>query len=112
MLLDLSRALTFFVGIVSLYWAGIGAFFVPDSGWNERLLTMLVRLSLSAAVCLLSGLLFAWPLKSRLRTPNSLMSTLPVQLFFWGFAVIAVLFVSSWYLDSYPCTVTTSRICS
>lgn len=112
MLLDLFRALTFFAGIVSLYWAGIGAFFVPDGGWDDRLLTTLVRLSFSAGVCLLSGLLFAWPMQARLRTARFLMSTLPVQLFFWGFAAIAVLFVSSWYLDSYPCTVTTSRMCS
>lgn len=112
MLLDLSRALTFFVGIVSLYWAGISAFFVPGSGRDERLSITLVRLSLSAGVCLLSGLLFAWPINTPFRTPRSLMSTLPVQLFFWGFAVIAVLFVSSWYLDSYPCTATTSRMCS
>ena len=112
MLLDLSRALSFFVGIVSLYWAGISAFFEPATGWNERLLTTLVRLSVSAGVCLLSGLLFTWPVKSRLRTPRSLMSALPMQLFFWGSMVIAILFVSSWYLDSYPCTVTTSRVCS
>ena len=112
MLLDLSRALSFFVGIVSLYWAGISAFFVPATGWNERLLTTLVRLSLSAGVCLVSGLCFAWPVKARLRTPRFLMSTLPVQLFLWGSIVIAVLFVSSWYLDSYPCTTATSRICS
>ena len=65
MLLDLSRALSFFAGMVSLYWAGIGAFFVPAIGWNERLLTTLVRLSLSGGVCLLSGLFFAWPIKTK-----------------------------------------------
>ena len=112
MLLDLSRALSFFAGMVSLYWAGIGALFVPATGWNERLLTTLVRLSLSAGVCLLSGLFFAWPIRTRPRTSRFLMSTLPVQLFFWGLMVIAVLFVSSWYLDSYPCTMTASRVCS
>ena len=112
MLLDLSRALSFLAGIVSLYWAGIGAFFVPATGWNERLLTTLVRLSLSGGVCLLSGLFIAWPIKTRLQTPRFLMSTLPVQLFFWGLMVIAVLFVSSWYLDSYPCSIATSRFCS
>jgi hypothetical protein len=112
MLLDLSRALSFFVGMMSLYWAGTSTFFAPASGWNERLLITVVRLLLSAGVCLLSGIFFAWPIKATLRMPRSLVATLPVQLFFWGFMVIAVLFVSSWYLDSYPCTVTTSRVCS
>jgi hypothetical protein len=112
MLLDLSRALSFFAGMMSLYWAAISAFFAPESGWDERFLTTVVRLLLSAGVCLLSGLCFAWPIKTKLRTPHFLMTTLPVQLFLWGSMVIAVLFVSSWYLDSYPCTVTTSRVCS
>jgi hypothetical protein len=40
------------------------------------------------------------------------MSTLPVQLFLWTIAGITVLFLSSWYLATYPCGINISHDCS
>jgi len=112
MLLDLARALSFFLSIVSLYWATIGAFFVPGSTWEERLTVALLRLGLAACICFFSGILFSWPSGPRRQRPLPLTSTLPVQLFFWALAGITILFLSSWYLASYPCSIDISHDCS
>ncbi|HEX4284827.1 MAG TPA: hypothetical protein VHZ28_07015 [Terracidiphilus sp.] len=112
MILDLARALSFFLSILSLYWATIGAFFVPGSRWQERLLLALLRVSFAACVCFFSGLLFSWHARPSRRPPEPLVSTLPVQLFFWALAVVAVLFIGSWYLASYPCSMNPARDCS
>lgn len=111
MLLDLFKAISFFLDIVLLYAVAISAFFVPGSGWEERLDLALARLALAAAACLSSGLLFSMTTPSRSWTIRSFLTTLPVQLFFWGLSAITLLFISGWYLDSYPCTMTASRNC-
>lgn len=111
MILDLARALSFFLSILSLYWVTISAFFVPGTRWQERLTLALLRMSLAACVCFFSGLLFSWPARSS-RRPESITSTLPVQLFFWTLAGIAILFLGSWYLASYPCSVNPTADCT
>ena len=111
MLLDLSRALSFFVSILTLSWATLGAFFEPGSRLEDRLVVALLRLGLAACACFLSGLFFSWPVRS-LRRAMPLTSTLPVRLFFWTAAAIAVLFLGSWYLASYPCSINVSHDCS
>jgi hypothetical protein len=105
MLLEISQVLSFLLSILSLYWVTISAFFVPGSRWQDRLTLALLRLAL------FSGLLFSWPARPR-RRHQALVSTLPVQLFFWALAGIAVLFVSSWYIASYPCSINATYDCS
>jgi hypothetical protein len=112
MLLDLTRALSFFLSLVSLYWVTIGAFFVPGSSLQERLITALLRVAFAASVSFLSGLLFSWPSRARRPLHQPLMSTLPVQLFLWVLAGIAILFLSSWYLATYPCSINISHDCN
>jgi hypothetical protein len=95
MLLDLGRALSFFLGIVTLYVAAMDAFFQPGSRWEDRLAFACVRLALAGCVCLLSGVLFAW------NTPDQpLRSTLPVKMFLWAAGAISVLFAVCWYLHA------------
>jgi hypothetical protein len=98
MLLDLARALSFFLGIVSLYAAAISAFFVPGSHWQERLVIALLKLGFAGCICFFSGLLFAWPSRSAKHLGPPLISTLPVRVFLWSLACIAVLFIGSWFL--------------
>lgn len=109
MLLDFLKAISFFLDIVLLYGVAISAFFLPGSGWEERLDSALGRLAFAACACVLSGLLFS--MTSGSRTIRSLLTTLPMQLFFWGASAITVLFVCGWYFDSYPCTLAGSRNC-
>jgi len=111
MLLDLLRALSFLLSILSLCWVTMSAFFVPGSRWHDRLLLALLRLALAACVCFFSGLLFSWPARTSRRNPERITSTLPVQLFFWTLGGIALLFLCSWYLASYPCTLNPTADC-
>jgi hypothetical protein len=112
MLLELTRALSFFLSLVSLYWVTVSAFFVPGSTLQDRLITALLRLAFAACASFFSGLLFAWPSGDRRRPHQPLMSTLPVQLFLWAIAGITVLFLGSWYLATYPCSINISHDCS
>lgn len=113
MLLDLSRAFSFALSIASLYWVTMAAFFVPGTQWQDRLSLAVLRLALAACVCFLSGLLFSWPACAGQHSFHQpLVSTLPVQLFFWTLAAIAVLFIGSWYLASYPCSINPTGDCN
>jgi hypothetical protein len=92
MLLELGRAITFFLSIGSLYWVVTDAFFGVSTHWSERLLVAMARLLVAGCVCLGSGLLFAHPGDQRItQTP-------PVRLFFWALAVLPLLFFAAWYI--------------
>lgn len=97
-MLELAKALSFLVCILSLYWAAISAFFVPGSQWEERLWLAVFKLLAAAAICFYSGMVFSWPSRSNPNAFQRLTSTLPVRLFFWAVSGIAVLFFLSWYL--------------
>jgi hypothetical protein len=101
MLLELSRTLSFFLSILSLYPVLMSAFFVPGSRWEERLALALLNTALAGCVCFASGLLFSWPTQANPDAGQPLMSTLPVRLFFWAMTAIGILFAVSWYLEEY-----------
>jgi hypothetical protein len=97
-MLELAKAVSFLVCILSLYWAAISAFFVPGAQWEERLWLACFKLLAAAAICFYSGMVFSWPVKTNPTAFQRITSTLPVRLFFWSLGGIAVLFVLSWYL--------------
>jgi hypothetical protein len=101
MFLELTRTLSFFLSILSLYPVLVSAFFVPGSQWQERLEMSLSYIALAACVSFASGLLFCWPSPANPETGRSLLSTLPVRLFFWAITGMAILFALSWYLEEY-----------
>jgi len=101
MLLDLARAVSFLLSILSLFPAMYSAFFVPGARWEQRLALSLDHIAISACICFASGLLFAWPARAHAEARISLLSTLPVRLFFFALAAMAALFVASWYLEEY-----------
>lgn len=101
MLLDFSKAISFFLSIVSLYWVMLSAFFVPGSRWQERLAVCLLRVALAACICFASGLLFTARPAGTGKIDRSPISTLPVRLFFWALGGMALLFVLSWYIEEY-----------
>ncbi len=98
MILDIAKALSFFLSILSLYPVVLSAFFVPGSRWEERLAMALAKVGLAGCVCLLSGLLFSQPWREG-RASEHLLATLPVRLYLWTIFGVAVLFILSWYLD-------------
>ena len=101
MLLDLGKALSFILSILSLYPVMLSAFFVPGSRWEDRLSLSLLKIALSACICFTSGFLFAFRPQTRPRIAEPITTTLPVQIFFWAMAGMAILFLVSWYLEGY-----------
>lgn len=99
MLLDLTKALSFFACIVVVYHAAIHTFFVPGAKWEERLALALLKLALAACVCFLSGMVFTFPARTNPDRALALTATLPVRFFFWSAAGILVLFLGSWYFS-------------
>jgi hypothetical protein len=77
-MLELAKAATFFASILSLYWVLLTAFFLPGLHWQDRLFLTLAKLSLAAATCLLSALIFRLPLRSNPDAHQPLTSTLPL----------------------------------
>ena len=57
-MIDLGRAISLALSILSLYGMLEGAFFVPATRWEERLIISVARIGLAGCVCLASGMLF------------------------------------------------------
>ncbi len=98
MILDLAKAISFFLCIVSLYHAAIHTFFLPGTHWRERLVFALARLAFAACICLLSGLLFLVPVRTNPDRDLTLSHTPPVRLYLWSLAAMGALFLLSWFL--------------
>ncbi len=96
-MIDLGRAVSLALSILSLYGMLEGAFFVPATRWEERLIISVARVGLAGCVCLASGMLF----RHETEPAAPLVRTLPVRLFLWTLFGCAVLFVISWFLDVY-----------
>lgn len=118
MLLDLAQPVALLLSILSLYATFHAAFLVPASPVGDRLQNALVRLACAGAISLIAGMLFreaelqtearfdadfhAWfGGQPRPTLARPLHTTLPVQLFCWTTAVMAVLFTVSWYIETY-----------
>ncbi len=101
MFLEIGRGLSFILSILSLYAVLEGAFFIPGSDWLERLNLSLLRIAIAACACFASGILFALPRVKHAESDMPITSTLPVQMFFWAMAGVAILSVVSWYLEVY-----------
>ena len=98
MLLELGKAASFALCILSLYSLLISVFFEPNTSWQQRLATGLARLAVAACVSLASGLIFSIPARTNPDAGLPLWKTLPVKVFFWAAFTLAVLFVLTWYL--------------
>lgn len=101
MLLELGKVLSFFLSVMALCEALISAFFVPGIRWEERLAASALRIAIAGCVCFASGILFTMDTRAHGAPHPSLISTFPVQLFFWVLLWMSVLFALSWYLDIY-----------
>lgn len=97
MLLEIGKAVSFIVSILSLCALLESAFLVPGARWDERLVGSLLRIGIAACVCFASGLLF----RSAEHDDGPVTRTLPVKLFFWALLGMTLLFFLSWYLEAY-----------
>jgi hypothetical protein len=101
MLLELSKAFSFLVSLMSLYFVFWNSFFIPGSRWEERVWLACSSVGFAGCVCFMSGIVFRWPSAENPERDCPLLSTLPVRVFLWALVGMVVLFVSSWYLDVY-----------
>ena len=106
MLLDLTKALSFFVSMFALYPVVAGAFFVPGSHWQDRLILAAARMGLAGCLALVSGILFARPWDYKDETGQDgagrrLFAALPVRIYLWTILGVAILFQLSWYLEEF-----------
>lgn len=104
-MLELGKAVSLLLSIVSLWWLMASAFFVPGTRWEDRIAMALLHAVVAACICFASGMIFRSdePLSESEPQPGShtLTHTLPVQLFLWSLAGITVMFLLSWYLSVY-----------
>jgi hypothetical protein len=96
-LLDLGRALSFLLSILSLCALINSAFFLTATTWKQRLLASLSRVVLAACISAVSGLLF----RNETSPATPFSRTLPVRVFFWALLAISILFTLAWILDTY-----------
>jgi hypothetical protein len=99
MLLDLAKALSFLLSILSLCPVVQSAFFVPGSQLEDRLVLALEWIALAGCICFLSGILFSQPWRADAEAGDHLLQELPVRMYLWTVGAVAILFVLSWYLE-------------
>ncbi len=97
MLLDLGRAISFLLSLLSFYAVLGSAFFATATTWEQRLVAAIARIVVAACVSCASGMLFRYESSP----PVPLLRTLPVRLLLWTVAGVVVLFTLAWLLDTY-----------
>ena len=100
-MLEIGKAVSLILSMLSLYPVFISAFFVPATRWQERLVLSLTKIALSACVCFASGLLFMPKPTPGQNFEDRIMSTPPMRLFCWAMVAVVVLFFVAWYLEEY-----------
>jgi hypothetical protein len=106
MLLEIAKPVALLICLLSLYALfhtaflvpGTLALLVPGPELHDRILDSLLLLALSAGICLASGMIFK---EAEPNPQPSLASTLPLKIFYWAAGGMLLLFVISWYLETY-----------
>jgi hypothetical protein len=98
MLLEIAKPIALGLCLISLFAVFHAALLNPAADLPQRVLDSVELMSLAAGICLSSGWIFR---ESEPRGGASLTSTLPIQLFCWAAGLIVVMFVASWYLETY-----------
>src|SRR5271168_3140136 len=96
-LVEVAKPVTLLLCILSLYAVFHTAFLIPGRTVEERVWDSLGLLALAAGISVVSGLIFREGEHAGVR----LGGTLPMQIFVWATGIMVVLFVVSWYLESY-----------
>jgi glucose uptake protein GlcU len=98
MLQELAKPIALALCMLSLCSVFYTAFMVPASGVEQRIWDSVVLLSLAAGICLTSGMIFRESTQTGI---EPVTRTLPVQMFCWAVGTMLLLFLASWYLETY-----------
>lgn len=101
MLTEVAKPVALLLCMLSLCAVFQTAFLVPASDLHQTILDSLELLSLAAGISLVSGLIFRESAEGPSADSKRLMTTLPVQVFYWGSGLMLLLFVCCWYLESH-----------
>ena len=96
-MLEVAKAISFLLTILSLYPVLLAAFFEPNTDWQQRMTSAALRLLIAACVAIISGLIFTWPAKSNPDAKTMLIQTLPLKVFLSAAGFITLLFFAGWY---------------
>ena len=108
-LVEIAKPVTLLLCILSLYAVFHTAFLIPGRTVRERVWDSLDLLVLAAGISVVSGLIFLeggrdGEQAGEQAVPTGragLGGTLPMQIFVWATGIMVVLFVVSWYLETY-----------
>jgi hypothetical protein len=98
MLVEAVKPVALLLCLLSLCAVFSTAFFLPVSGLEQRIWDSTILLSLAAGICVASGMLFREATEEGI---EPVMRTLPVRVFCWAVCIMVVLFVASWWLETY-----------
>jgi hypothetical protein len=101
MLVEVAKPVTLISCILSLFALFHTAFLIPASDMHQRICDSLELLALAGAISLISGLIFREAARGPHFGSGRLTSTLPVQVFCWASSAMLILFIVSWYLETY-----------
>jgi len=97
-MLEIAKAISFLLTVLSLFPVLLAAFFEPNTDWQQRMMAAALRLLIACCIAVISGLVFTWPAKSNPDAQMTLLQTLPMKLFLWAAGFVAILFFAEWYL--------------
>jgi hypothetical protein len=104
-LVEIVKPVTLLLCILSLYAVFHTAFLMPGWTVEERVWDSLRLLVLAAGISVVSGLIFREGEDAGEQAGHTgragLGGTLPMQIFVWATGIMLVLFVVSWYLETY-----------
>lgn len=101
MLLEVAKPIALLLCMLSLCAVFHTAFLIPASDLHQTILDSLELLSLAAGISVISGLIFRESAEGPPADNKRLMTTLPVQVFYWASGIMLILFVCCWYLESH-----------
>jgi hypothetical protein len=94
MLLELTKPVALVLCLASLLAVFYTAFLAPSGDLEQTIWRSTMLLSLAAGICFSSGMIFR-------EHDETVLRTLPVQLFCWAACGMLVLFLSAWYLETH-----------
>ena len=101
MVLELGKFASLLLSILCLCALLHSAFFIPASGFEDRIFASFKTLAVAACACWASGWIFSrWARRMGMGNPR-VATTFPMMMFWWTSAIVGLLFVVSWYFEVY-----------
>src|SRR6185437_15490202 len=98
MLVEAAKPMALLLCLLSLCAVFSTAFLLPASGLEQRIWNSTLLLSLAGGICFASGMLFR---ETGAEGDEPVMQTLPVRVFCWAACWMVILFLASWWLETY-----------